>query len=91
MWLCKEAAVDYRQGGAEDYEVRWTDIIFCYFICARREQRFSAIGRENRVRPCARMCLCPPPIKSHEDLSHTIETNKTTTTPRNINSNNLMH
>lgn len=46
---------------------------------------------KNRVPPCARMYLCPPPIKSHEDLSQTIETNKTTTTPRNINSNNLMH
>lgn len=46
---------------------------------------------KNRVRPCARMYLCPPPIKSHEDLSQTIETNKTTTTPRHINSNNLMH
>ena len=30
-------------------------------------------------------------LEYHEDLSRTIETNKTTTTPRNINSNNAMH
>lgn len=51
--------MDYGQGGAEDYEVRWTDIIFCYFVCARREQHFSPTGRE-KPRPSVRAHVSLP-------------------------------